>query len=340
MGSPDASGPEADPAPVAAAPDGTQAPLPPESVTLRFLAAPMDAGYAGHVGAGRVLEWIDKAGYALAAGWGRTYAVTAYVGNVHSSRPIPVGHMVEATAHMVYTGRSSMHIHVTVSSGDPREAALQPACDCLMVFVAMDADRRPTAIPAWEPDTDDERAHKASALRHIELRKNIETAMAEQVYSEEGTAPRIVLRFLAAPTDVNWGGKVHGGYVMHWIMTAGKLVAERWFHGHARATYAGGFRFYRPMFIGDIVEVDARLIYTDGSEMHVSVWVRSGDPRGTELQTTTHCTIVYTALGEDDHEVPVRPWVPRLPEDRALERHATDLIQIRSRLGRSQPHQH
>ena len=44
-----------------------------------------------------------------------------------------------------------------------------------MVFVAMDADRRPTAIPAWEPDTDDERAHKASALRHIELRKNIET---------------------------------------------------------------------------------------------------------------------------------------------------------------------
>lgn len=71
---------------------------PVDSVTLRFLAAPMDAGYAGHVGAGRVLEWIDKAGYALAAGWGRTYAVTAYVGNVHFSRPIPVGHMVEATA--------------------------------------------------------------------------------------------------------------------------------------------------------------------------------------------------------------------------------------------------
>ena len=94
------------------------------------------------------------------------------------------------------------------------------------------------------------------------------------------------------------------------------------------------------MYIGDIVEVDARLIYTSDSEMHVSVYVRSGDPRGTELQTTTHCTIVYTALDEQGAEVPVRPWVPRLPEDRALERHAVDLIKIRSRLGRAEPHEH
>ncbi len=331
MGSPDASGPEADPAPVAAAPDGTQAPLPPESVTLRFLAAPMDAGYAGHVGAGRVLEWIDKAGYALAAGWGRTYAVTAYVGNVHFSRPIPVGHMVEATAHMVYTGRSSMHIHVTVSSGDPREAALQPACDCLMVFVAMDADRRPTAIPAWEPDTDDERAHKASALRHIELRKNIETAMAEQVYSEEGTAPRIVLRFLAAPTDVNWGGKVHGGIVMRWIDEAAHVLATRWTGRDSTvAVYTGGVRFYRPLQIGHLVEVEARLLLTGTSSMHISVHVRSGDPATGEMAETTHCLTILVALDGEGRTAPAPTWTPVSSEDVALAEHARHLVELRS----------
>ncbi|HQV84270.1 MAG TPA: acyl-CoA thioesterase, partial [Ornithinibacter sp.] len=36
-------------------------------ITLRFLAAPTDAGQSGSVSAGRVLEWIDKAGYAAAA---------------------------------------------------------------------------------------------------------------------------------------------------------------------------------------------------------------------------------------------------------------------------------
>jgi acyl-CoA hydrolase len=37
-------------------------------ITLRFLAAPTDAGYSGTVSGGRVLEWIDKAGNACAVG--------------------------------------------------------------------------------------------------------------------------------------------------------------------------------------------------------------------------------------------------------------------------------
>ena len=47
-------------------------------ITLRFLAAPTDAGNSGNVSGGRVLEWVDKAGYACAVGWAGTYrALTA-----------------------------------------------------------------------------------------------------------------------------------------------------------------------------------------------------------------------------------------------------------------------
>jgi acyl-CoA hydrolase len=87
-------------------------------ITLRFLAAPTDAGYSGNVSGGRVSEWIDKAGYACAVGWAGTYCVTAYVGNVRFSRPVRVGDLVEATAQLIHTGRSSMHIQVTVRSGN------------------------------------------------------------------------------------------------------------------------------------------------------------------------------------------------------------------------------
>lgn len=38
--------------------------------------------------------------------------------------------------------------------------------------------------------------------------------MSRQEYTDKGTAPVSVMRFLAAPTDVNWGGKTHGGTVM------------------------------------------------------------------------------------------------------------------------------
>lgn len=310
------------------------------SVTLRFLAAPMDANVRGYVGGGKILEWIDKAGYACAAAWTGNYAVTGYVGNIHFDKTVNVGDLVEVEARVVHTGRTSLQVVCTVHSHNPRSHARTTNTQCLLVFVAMDADGHPTPVPSFEPEDAWEREEHERALLLTGVRKEVEDAMADQVYSDATEACRETLRFLAAPTDVNWGGKVHGGYVMHWIMTAGKLVAERWHHGHARATYAGGFRFYRPMFIGDLVEVDARLIYTDGAEMHVSVWVRSGDPRGTELQTTTHCTIVYTAKDADDGDVPVRPWAPRLPEDRALERHAVDLIGIRAKLGRREPHEH
>jgi acyl-CoA hydrolase len=80
------------------------------TMTLRFLAAPTDAGYPGHVSAGRVLEWIDKAGYACAVAWSGSYSVTAYVGNVSFTRPVQVGDIVEATARIVQTG-AQQHEH-------------------------------------------------------------------------------------------------------------------------------------------------------------------------------------------------------------------------------------
>lgn len=35
----------------------------------------------------------------------------------------------------------------------------------------------------------------------------------------------VTLRFIAEPTDVNFGGKVHGGTVMKWIDQAGYACA-------------------------------------------------------------------------------------------------------------------
>ena len=86
-------------------------------ITLRFLAAPTDAGYSGNVSGGSVLEWIDKAGYACAVGWSGAYCVTAYVGDVRFTTPVRVGHLVEATGRLLHTGRSSMQVLVTVRSG-------------------------------------------------------------------------------------------------------------------------------------------------------------------------------------------------------------------------------
>ena len=305
-------------------------------ITLRFLAAPTDAGHSGSVSAGRVLEWIDKAGYAAAAGWSGTYCVTAYVGNVRFTRPVEVGDLVEVTARVVLTGRSSMHVTVDVASGQPRTRELEPATRCLMVFVAVDETGRSTPVPELVPATLGEELQQAWARRRADLRAEVEAAMAGQAYSDAGTAPRVVMRFLAAPTDVNWGGKVHGGIVMRWVDEAAHVLVTRWTGSAANvAIFTGGVRFYRPLRIGHLVEVEARLLHTGRTSMHIGVHVRSGDPAaGTDaLELTTYCRTVFVGIDEHRLAVPTPPWEPLSEEDRALDAHALDLVRIRERFG-------
>lgn len=306
-------------------------------VTLRFMAAPTDAGLTGTVDGGRVLEWIDKSGYACAVGWSGTYCVTAYVGNIKFAQPVRVGDIVEVQSRLVYTGRTSMHIVTTVASGDPRTGELTVATQCLSIFVAVDTSGKPTPVPPFDPVDAWERDQHDTARQRIDLRRDIEESIAGQVYSDAGTAPRTVLRFLAAPTDINWGGKVHGGTVMRWIDDAAHVVASGWHGGPTIAAYAGGVRFYRPLLIGDLVEVEARLLHTGTTSMHLGVHVRSGDPRTGETNLTTHCMIVFVALDDENRKVPVRAWQPASDEDAALAEHAQYVIGVRERLRRHVP---
>lgn len=303
-----------------------------QGTTLRFLAAPTDAGQSGSVSAGKVLEWIDKAGYAAVARWSGSYAVTAYVGNVRFTRPVEVGHLVEVAAKVVRTGRTSMDVMVEVFSGPPATGELAAATYCLMVFVAVDDQGRPTPVPALEPNGEAERLQQTWALKRAEVRREVEEAMKSTEFSEAGTGPRITMRFLAAPTDVNWGGKVHGGIVMRWIDEAAHVLATSWTGDpHNVAIFTGGVRFYRPLRIGNLVEVEARLLHTGCTSMHIGVHVRSGDPATGEMALTTYCRTVFVSIDEQRRAKPVSPWVPVSDEDRALDAHAIELLEIRAR---------
>ncbi|WP_369045404.1 acyl-CoA thioesterase [Sinomonas sp. P10A9] len=300
-------------------------------VTLRFLAAPTDKGHSGSVDAGTVLEWVDKAAFAAAVGWSKTYCVTAYVGNIHFADPVNVGDMVEVTGTIVYTGRTSMHIRTVVSSGDPKGGTPTMRSQCLVIFVAVGENGRPVEVPRWVPRTDAEREAEANAVARITVRDEIVASMKRQEYTDAGTAERVVLRFLAAPTDVNWGGKVHGGTVMKWIDEAAYLCASRYSGRDTVAVFSGGVRFYRPLLIGDVVEVEARLVYTGTKGMHIAVHVRSGSPKGHELHLTTYCLTVMVARDETGAAVPVPRWAPVSDEDKRLWEHARELLEIRGR---------
>ena len=92
-----------------------------------------------------------------------------------------------------------------------------------------------------------------------------------------GRARDLTFRFLAEPTDVNFGGKVHGGAVMKWIDQAGYACAAGWSGRYCVTVYVGGIQFERPIQVGQIVEVNAQIVHTGSTSMHVAVDVAARD---------------------------------------------------------------
>jgi acyl-CoA hydrolase len=151
--------------------------------TMRFLAGAGERNLYGNVHGGYMMKWMDEAAYACAAGWCGLPCVTVSVSGITFHKPVIVGHIVELRARLVYTGRTSMHIAVRVCSRDPREGEYEQTTSCLMVFVAIDADGRPTPVPKWEPATPEDEAFQARAMRLMALGQDIQQEL--QAFSQD-----------------------------------------------------------------------------------------------------------------------------------------------------------
>ncbi|MGR5064714.1 acyl-CoA thioesterase [Photobacterium sp. DNB22_13_2] len=150
-------------------------------VTLRFLAEPGDVNFGGKVHGGAVMKWIDLAAYACSAGWSGMYCITAYAGGIRFVKPIHVGNLVEVTAKVIYTGRSSMHIAIDVQASDPKELKNQLTTHCIVIMVAVDENGQSAEIPEWCPETEEDKALRESAIRLMNMRKEIGEEMEAHV---------------------------------------------------------------------------------------------------------------------------------------------------------------
>ncbi|MGI8561932.1 MAG: acyl-CoA thioesterase [Luteimonas sp.] len=144
-----------------------------------------------------------------------------------------------------------------------------------------------------------------------------------------GQQRELSFRFLAEPTDVNYGGKVHGGVVMKWIDQVGYAAAVGWSGRYSVTIAVGGIRFVAPIRISDVVTVTAKLVHTGTTSMHFSVDVRARDPMGGEDRLCTHCVIVFVALdGVEGEPTPVPVWTPQDDEDRRMAEYATEVMAL------------
>lgn len=130
---------------------------------------------------------------------------------------------------------------------------------------------------------------------------------------------RTEFRFLAEPTDVNFGGKVHGGMVMKWIDQASYACAAQWSKRYCVTVSANAIRFIRPILVGQLVTLKAQIVHTGKTSMHIYVVVRASDPKEGAAVITNRCFITFMAIDEAGYPVEVPKFSPESEEDKQLE---------------------
>jgi len=140
---------------------------------------------------------------------------------------------------------------------------------------------------------------------------------------------KITFQFISEPTDVNFGGKVHGGSVMKWIDQTAYTCARTWSETYCVTVYVGGIRFYKPINIGDLVKIDAYIIYTGKTSIHIAIDVYSRKLNDAAFTKKTHCVIVFVSVDSDGKPLEVKKWLPTTDHEKQLEAYALKLKQLR-----------
>ncbi|WP_443939975.1 acyl-CoA thioesterase [Pedobacter sp. MW01-1-1] len=139
----------------------------------------------------------------------------------------------------------------------------------------------------------------------------------------------IELQFLSEPSDVNYGGKVHGGMMMKWIDQAGFACALQWCESYCVTVYVGGIRFYHPVHIGHLVKMEARIIYTGKTSMHIAVDAYSKPIGQADFVKNTHCIIVFVAVNDSGEPQAIPKFAPKTEKEIAMQSYAIKLMDLR-----------
>lgn len=143
---------------------------------------------------------------------------------------------------------------------------------------------------------------------------------------------KTIFQFISEPSDVNYGGNVHGGSVMKWIDQAGYACASSWSSNYCVTLYVGGIRFYSPIKIGHIVKVEAEVIYTGKTSMHIAINVFSRNIKRKDFEKKTHCIIVFVAVDDEGTSVEVPKFTPANEQERQMEKYAVKLMDLRKEI--------
>jgi acyl-CoA hydrolase len=141
------------------------------------LLLPNETNNLGRALGGTVLHWMDLCAAVASMRFSGRQCVTASMDHTDFLSPIDLGEVVELSAYVFRTGRTSLDCRVSVHAEDPKsEGERRKTTTSFFTFVALDEDGRPTEVPELVCETEAEEALRRKAID--EQREQLATVVA------------------------------------------------------------------------------------------------------------------------------------------------------------------
>ena len=129
---------------------------------------------------------------------------------------------------------------------------------------------------------------------------------------DESKAEVIIRMF---PSDANPAGNVFGGAILKHIDMVAGIVAQRHSQTNAVTVSMDKISFLKPVFVGNVLFVTARVNYVQKSSMEIEVNVEAEDiAKGTRVHTG-NAFVTFVALNANGKPDPVPQLRVETPED-------------------------
>ncbi len=132
---------------------------------------PNQANVAGNIHGGEIIKLMDSTAYAAARRYARSNVVTARVDELEFHLPIFIGDLVICTAQVVYAGKSSMEVAVTVEVEDLEFEGRNKALSAFFTMVSLDKKGRPNVLPELIIENPEEQAAFEEGKKRYEAHK-------------------------------------------------------------------------------------------------------------------------------------------------------------------------
>ena len=130
---------------------------------------------------------------------------------------------------------------------------------------------------------------------------------------DESHAEVIVRMF---PSDANPAGNVFGGEILKHIDMVAGIVAQRHSQSNAVTVSMDSVNFIKPVYVGNVLKLDARINYVQKSSMEIEVKVEAEDIV-TGIRTITGTAFVtFVALDKSGKPTSVPKLMLKTDEDR------------------------